>query len=102
MGVCTANLGFLHEYGTVAPNCALDVSQDTYVVGSPSNCLADAGSCSVYPQDDVLGTGADYANGTTLPGPTYAGFPAPAGYPADPCVGIYKRLYIQATCGTCN
>lgn len=91
LSLCTANLGFLHEYGTYTPNCALDISTNSVTTAA---CVTTASSCSLLAQDGTYGSGTNPTSPTSLPLTGTA--------PSDPCPSIYKRLYLEVQCGTCG
>jgi hypothetical protein len=103
LGICGPALGYLHDYGTYSTTptssaCALDVSGSSYVTG----CVGDS-TCNV---NDTRGNFTpdngctENSNGTTYPLPT-ANCSQSSAYWDDPCQNVYKRVYLQMTCGTC-
>jgi hypothetical protein len=94
---CNASSGFLHDYhATTSTDCAMDVSANFRA----SHCIGSS-SCTIYGQNGnycgntssptLANCATDPAVGTALPLTSL--------YPSDPCTGIYKRVYIQTTCG---
>ena len=103
LSTCVGSEGFLHDYGKSPaniepPNCAMDVRLDTKVTA----CVGSS-SCTISAADNVMGTGANPANGSTLPLASLpAGGGAPNLYPTDPCPSLGKSMAMQVTCGACT
>jgi hypothetical protein len=98
-GVCTGAFGYQHNYGTYTTSgntCAMDVGASTTITNI---CNQFANTCTYNSTNGAYLPGNSTIMGTNNTPYPLSGLPP---YDNNPCNGVYKRVDLQATCGTCN